>query len=204
VHIDDGSNFNVITTVSSVTKPVVIPNNPNTASYISMKKEALSLEDFDYAVLHYIWSDDAGQDLDTRTQLQFIDRDNPILGWNRVSQDSDYMIWSGDNTGFGEESILINMTQLLTDFTSDITIETSAFWYKTKKTGNVTLEITTYKGGIMNQSGYTWENSGGKLVQTLNIQSKVDIETGGIDSNGQKIAKLIFNSSTKRFSLIRL
>ena len=48
-------------------------------------KTTETLQDFDYAVLRYIWSDNSGFDLDTRTQLQIQGRDNLVLGWNMAN-----------------------------------------------------------------------------------------------------------------------
>lgn len=174
-------------------------------SYISMKTTE-TLQDFDYAVLRYIWSDNSGFDLDTRTQLQIQGRDNLVLGWNRYSEDADYLEWAGDNTASGQESVLVNMSKLSSDFGGQIKIEFAGFWYGERKSGQVVLEFTTYKGGSMTTEAYSWVNQGGTVVQNLSLTCNVVLSnnTQDRDSDGQKLAVLNYDVLSKQGQLTKL
>jgi hypothetical protein len=41
-------------------------------------------------------------------------------------------------------------------------------WFSTKQSGNIDIEIKTYSGGTMIQSGFDINNSGG-AIQTVNF-----------------------------------
>ena len=168
-----------------------------------MKSPVQNLQDFDYAVLRYIWSDNDGLDLDSRTQLQIQGRDNLIIGWNRVSKDADYLEWAGDNTGSGEESILVNMSKLARDFSGQINIEFAGFWFNERKSGRVVLQFTTYKGGSMHTEGYSWVNQGGAVVQNLSLSCNVVLSTDRQDSDGQKLALLNYDVLSKTGKLTK-
>ena len=169
-------------------------------------KTTENLQDFDYAVLRYIWSDNSGFDLDTRTQLQIQGRDNLVLGWNRYSKDADYLEWAGDNTASGQESILVNMSKLSSDFGGQIKIEFAGFWYGERKSGQVVLEFTTYKGGSMTTEAYSWVNQGGTVVQNLSLTCNVVLSnnTQDRDSEGQKLAVLNYDVLSKKGQLTKL
>lgn len=167
-------------------------------------KTTETLQDFDYAVLRYIWSDNSGFDLDTRTQLQIQGRDNLVLGWNRDSKDADYLEWAGDNTVSGQESILVNMSKLSSDFGGQIRIEFAGFWYGERKSGQVVLEFTTYKGGAMTTEAYSWVNQGGAVVQNLSLTCNVALFAYAQDSDGQKLAVLNYDVLSKKGRLTKL
>ncbi|MGY6405634.1 hypothetical protein, partial [Vibrio parahaemolyticus] len=77
------------------------------------------------------------------------------------------------NTASGQESILVNMSKLSSDFGGQIKIEFAGFWYGERKSGQVVLEFTTYKGGSMTTEAYSWVNQGGTVVQNLSLTCNV-------------------------------
>ena len=143
-------------------------------------------------------------DLDTRTQLQIPNRNSITVGWNRAGNDEDYLTWVGDNTGSGEESILVNMSKLASDFNGQIKIEFAGFWYGERKSGQVVLEFTTYKGGSMTTEAYSWVNQGGTVVQNLSLSCNVVLSTDKQDSDGQKLAVLNYDVLSKKGQLTKL
>lgn len=129
------------------------------------------LNDYDYAVVRYRWSEVGGVDLDTRTAIintgTVLDGDN--VGYSQgdyVGDSSDpYVQWGGDNQSGGVESALINLKKIKEDF-PDVTtldIRTRAHWYSFIMNGNgsITLEFQTYKGGVMSHVGFDFINTGG-------------------------------------------
>ena len=143
-------------------------------------------------------------DLDTRTQLQIPNRNSITVGWNRAGNDEDYLTWAGDNTASGQESILVNMSKLSSDFGGQIRIEFAGFWYGERKSGQVVLEFTTYKGGSMTTEAYSWVNQGGTVVQNLSLSCNVVLSTDKQDSDGQKLAVLNYDVLSKKGQLTKL
>ena len=124
--------------------------------------------DFDYAILTYSWTGDNGTDLDTRTSLSTPERLSDI-GWARLAQDSDYIIWGRDNqTPIGEESVLINFNNIKRDYpdTLDIRFRLRTFWYTSKIDGNLKLTFSTYSGGTVTRVGTKFVVNKGRLVST--------------------------------------
>ena len=63
-----------------------------------------------------------------------------------------YALWSGDNTGNGLESVLINVRRIRADYpTSPITIDFRAAWYgsRTIRSGNMAIKAEAYKGNMI-------------------------------------------------------
>ena len=148
-------------------------------------------------MIRYQWNEESGVDLDTRTQLQIPNRNSITVGWNRAGNDEDYLTWAGDNTSSGQESILVNMSKLSSDFGGQNTIEFAGFWYGERKSGQVVLEFTTYKCGSMTTEAYSWVNQGGTVVQNLSLSCNVVLSTDKQDSDGQKLAVLNYDVLSK-------
>lgn len=166
--------------------------------------EGGTVEDFDYAVIKYRWLPSGGQDLDTRTSLTNPDRNNAMVGWDRLSADNGYLVWNGDNTANGVETVLLDVKKILLDFPQQVTIEADmrAFWYSTRLDGNLDIEFATYKGGTMQKSGYDFINTGGNLIQNLKVSTNTtDTNT---DGNGERLAKLTYNIFSKTGSLTKI
>lgn len=172
--------------------------------------------DSDFAVIRYIWNAAGGTDLDTRTA--FSDFPDPLynlkdLGWNREvnphpdggayigPSDTDYyMWWSGDNTGTtGGETVLIDFKNIKTDFPSlqELTTRFRAFWYNSRNSGDISYEVTTYKGGTMSKDplSFNFINTGGTLVTTYTQTVNVAL-SGGTDQDGQDLGVIYFDFAT--------
>lgn len=164
------------------------------------------LQDFDYALLRYRWKQEGGRDLDTRTYMQVPYRVDNMVGWAMRSSDERYLIWNNDNTGQGVESILLDVKQLATDFPDEpvISVALRAFWYSTKRTGNLSIEFATYKGGRMIASGYDWANVGGTAVQLLSINTHTPIQRSSAKERGQHLATLNFDPITNTGELVKI
>ena len=166
--------------------------------------EGGTVEDFDYAVIRYRWLPSGGQDLGTRTSLTNPNRNNAMVGWSRLSTDNGYLVWNGDNTIDGVETVLLDVKKILLDFPQQVTIEADmrAFWYSTRLDGNLDIEFATYKGGKMKKSGYDFVNTGGSLVQNLKVSTNTqDTNTSG---DGERLAKLTYNIFSKTGSLTKI
>lgn len=146
---------------------------------LTTTKEIIIL-DVDYMVIKYRWK--SGKDLDSDTKivnaLSSI-LQNLAVGYSRGSVvprnarfDDCALYWGGDNTGEAsetnpqEENILINITNLKEKYNDDlpeiVNIDLSATWYS-RVGNNPEVEVSAYKGGTMNQSGYRFVNVGGEL-----------------------------------------
>lgn len=171
--------------------------------------------DSDFAVIRYIWNGAGGTDLDTRTA--FSDLPNSLynlkdLGWARSGSGSHplggayvgpsdtnyYMWWSGDNQGTtGGETVLIDFKKIKTDFPSlqDLTTRFRAFWYNSRNSGDISYEVTTYKGGTMAISGFNFVNTGGTLVTTYTQTVNVAL-SGNTNQDGQDLGVIYFDFLT--------
>ncbi len=152
------------------------------------------LRDFDYAVLRYIWTDNGGKDLDTRTSISNPPR-NTAVGWNRGEGDLTYLTWGGDNTGSGVESVLLNIKDLKLNYPLQTQFETTlkAFWYSSKITGDFKVQFESYKGGTMIKNGYDFINNGGISIQTLTVDcNSSTVINQNID--GDLVATLTYDS----------
>ncbi len=124
----------------------------------------------DFIVLRYLFTD--GRDLDTRTKL-ISPEVGSYVGWcmNGSFTGSNNLIWyewSGDNTGTGYESVLINVSNIRSAHpTLDISGECFGLWYGERESGNVTISLTAYLGGTMERVGFDFINVGGQ--QTADI-----------------------------------
>ena len=127
--------------------------------------------DADYIVVTYQFFD--GTDLDTRTRIS-----NPnigqdtlpnYIGWCRAEQfpadtETPVLKWSGDNTGQGYESVLIDLIQFKAQYpsysASTITIDMNGIWFDTQGIQPVVMDVMMYKGGTMqlNQDNYLFYN----------------------------------------------
>ena len=166
--------------------------------------EGGTVGDFDYAVIRYRWLPSGGKDLDTRTSLTNPNRNNAMVGWRKLSTDDGYLLWSGDNTANGVETVLLDVKKILLDFPQQVTIEADmrAFWYDSRLDGNLDIEFATYKGGTMQKSGHDFVNTGGSLVQNLKVSTNTqDTNTSG---DGERLAKLTYNIFSKTGSLTRI
>lgn len=163
-------------------------------------KEETEVQDFDYAVIKYKWTNQGGKDLDTRTYISTPDRSNVgVVGWGRASNDAEYLIWNSDNTDSGVEGVLVDISALKRDFPSqkDFVISLAAFWFNAKYSGDLSVEVNTYRGGTMSRSGYDWQNAGGTLVQNLSFDANTQLQIKEEQTSGTPLGVLSYNTDTK-------
>lgn len=113
----------------------------------------------DYFVLTYTFSD--GMDLDTRTSMLAPELTEAV-GWGQYSTigTPTFIVWGGDNQGIGVESVLINIPNFLANYPGEeeITLDLRAMWYGDIGFNPVVINATSYAGGAMIPSGFTWIN----------------------------------------------
>ena len=148
-----------------------------------INENEIVMSNMDYIVLKYRWHE--GRDLDSWTYITNMSGEasssvnNVKLGYaqnRQVPVSGVYILkWGGDNTGTGEENILLDINVLKEHFqesTPDVlNIEMYACWFSVPTTVQPTIEITGYKGGTMRQSGYQFVNDGGVLAAQQTIQA---------------------------------
>lgn len=160
-----------------------------------------TIQDFDFAVIRYIWDGNGGIDLDTRTRIINPSR-NIDVGWSRAVSDGAYLFWNGDNTGSGVESVLLNLKQLKQDFSNQNNFEISlrAYWYSQKNTGNFSIQFESYKGGTMQPNGFDYVNVGGHSVQSMTLNANVQHQQNS-NNDGVEVGRLTYHSSILEGSL---
>lgn len=139
------------------------------------------LMDCDYLVVKYIWAH--GSDLDTDTKFTNLFNlpalNNRAVGWSRLDKlppdstmEDSILFWSGDNTGIGQENVLVNLTNLTSDTYFDklpemIKMSLSATWYGEKSEVPILVRLKAYKGGTMSIDGFEFVNTGGKPINII-------------------------------------
>jgi hypothetical protein len=149
----------------------------------------------DYLIITYQFDERGGQDLDTRTEMISPVRSGPFgYGFSQNSSSDSYILWSGDNTGSGVESCLIDLTQL--DGNANAIIGCAANWFRAEKrlSGNMSLDVRAYEGGSMGKNGYQFYNSGGRESGTASFRKNI---SGIGRMNNQLIGKISYDKRTK-------
>jgi hypothetical protein len=146
-----------------------------------------TLSTFDYMVVRYKWALGAGNDFDTFTGIinTGTELDNKYMGFGHTykklpssvthSKDS-YIMWGGDNrTTRGVESCLVNFSNIIKNYSSLNTIQLrmAGAWFSSIGTGNIDIEVTTYRGGTMSQLGFDFVNTDGDQVQQLTFSRNI-------------------------------
>jgi len=190
-----------------------------------LQNNSTPLADFDYMVLRYIWQDGAGTDLDTFTGFKntgtIYDGDPTSrtnwVGYNQnggsriipTGSSSPYLNWGADNTGSsGIEAILLDIKQFNTDnptSNNPVVVRMNAVWYGTPITGNITVEVTTYKGGAMSLDApnHNFINTGGVLVDQVDLPVTVTAHNqDSLISNSQNVAEMRYNKDTATATLV--
>lgn len=156
------------------------------------KQEATVFSVADYLVFQYIMPT-GYNDLDTRTKLNS-PVNSLVYGYGAADEPdfTDYIHWSGDNSGFGLESVLFNTKKLKEDFpaNNNIIFEAASWWFgsitsdcklkdydsgeplcESVEGGDVNLKAFVYQGGTMALSGFNFVNTGGTLLSIYNFPS---------------------------------
>ena len=137
------------------------------------------LPNFDFLTFTFNWTSEDGSDLDTMTwiddnHIEILDRDGSVartldelgVGFSGIGSGglysgntSTYIQHGGDNTGSGNECVLINFKKLCDrDWISSGVTKLYAYsfgnWYGDKKQGNCSVSMKTYKGeGMQHGTG---------------------------------------------------
>tara|TARA_B110000285_G_C15070872_1_gene587855 strand:+ start:183 stop:809 length:627 start_codon:yes stop_codon:yes gene_type:complete len=129
----------------------------------------------DFLIITYQFDSNGGKDLDIKTQIisplnslpvGFCDKLNANLSQRNIS-------WSGDNTGYGVESCLIDLKQFQNN--ANVEILCKAKWWNEKKSGNMSIDIKAYLGGEMKlDRNYQFFNTGGELTAELSFNENVN------------------------------
>jgi hypothetical protein len=140
----------------------------------------------------YYFTSADGKDLDTRTQIISPITTNEV-GWCKSNGAAPYLYWGGDNTGFGVESVYVDLTQFSSSATVSVTAK--AWWYNIRNSGDMTLEIVAYSGGTMQKVGYGFVNNGGIQTNFTGINKNIMTLAGNCTPNPDLIKTITYNKS---------
>lgn len=192
----------------------------NTSAYCVQQQQVV-LQPFDFLVIRDIWTAQGGQDLDTAIGLDGtgtpydIDRTNNAnwVGYNQTQANHTtvaitgtplYIKWGGDNTQNGVEAALIDFKQFSADYSSLTSIMALVYgiWYASKASGAMQIQLQTYLGGTMSQSGFDFINTGGTTVDLITIDKVVTATgtTANINAD-QLIGTITYDTTTKKATL---
>lgn len=201
--LDNGSKFTIVSNHGVDTMTV-------TPGVIMRKGAGTIVVDADYLVVTYGFSEAAGRDLDTRTRLVTPGAMSYFVGWARgfeyqvdiEGEPVDVVRWSGDNTGTGAESVLIDLQAIKTAFgASTIRVQARALWFGSRLTGNCDFKVEAYKGGTMSLASFIFSNTGGEKVAEVTKTQNVPTETRSSAYDGDLVADVTFNPATNELTL---
>ena len=164
----------------------------------------------DFYVISYQFL--TGEDLDTRTYLVNPVTNEPLgpVGWCKeesvVVNDVPILIWSGDNTDTGYESVLFDRVAYESQFPnqSSPVLLLNAFWYDIKGDA-VIVKATGYKGGemVLDEDLYLWSNPTAEKTwadfQTFTSTSVTTNISECIDGDYISNLQINYNAGTIRF-----
>lgn len=156
----------------------------------------------DYIMLTYQFTD--GKDLDTRTRIVSPNvgqtSQSTYLGWGRQNRwpvtGTQFLTFSGDNTGTGYEAVLLNLIEFKSQYPSatEIVVDLRGFWYDNIGNNPVNVHAVLWKGGTPIKSGFTWTNSSATNTYDISSVSKaITLSTQDNGTSGQRIATLTYN-----------
>lgn len=163
-----------------------------TINISQMGDKTIVLPDFDNLILRYNWTDKDGKDFDTMTVINGTGLtinnkkvDDYNVGYGSGNTNSNFvLVHGGDNIISGDETCLIRMgdicteENLLTMKTNGVKsfyIDIYGIWYISKNNGNVTIEMTAYKGGTVSLgNAFKWVVNGGEKVLTTTLPTNVN------------------------------
>ena len=141
------------------------------------ESKAVQWDDADFLIYRVQFND--GWDLDIRVTVS-----EPSglgkAGWcSGGFNNYNFAEWSGDNTGRGREAVLFKVGNMRAAGYNKLKFNYKTWWYNTRQSGNVSILVEGYKGGVMQKSGYDWVNVGGTKVGTYNFPVVNITEEGG-------------------------
>jgi hypothetical protein len=161
----------------------------------------------DYVMITYQFVS-PGDDLDTRTGIRVPNVGQTTkanyLGYSCSESwpsSNPYLIWGGDNTGIGFESVLLDVNKFKAQnpTATEMVVDLRGHWYYSSgnpTTEPVNVEATLWKGGTPEQSGYVWTNP--TATETLVVESvgKVVSLYEDKSSVGERIATFKYDLTT--------
>ncbi|MCR8560437.1 hypothetical protein KXD93_22475 [Mucilaginibacter sp. BJC16-A38] len=195
---------------------MIVRLNYNVATKVisyNVRHNPIVTGDFDFMVVSYRWGPADGRDLDTLTGFENTGTsvDGMYVGYSQnlvvpetsTSFDTAYLYWGTDNkTDNGTEAILIGIRKFVHDFTSApdvIEVGLYAVWFQYALSGDITVELVTYKGGTMELNGTDFTNSGGTLVSSNLVVVNTKVTNDGLHTpaNSYKVGSLKYTRSTQ-------
>jgi hypothetical protein len=201
---------------------------PDLDSAYCLSTPQIDMADFDFMVMRWTWASGSGVDLDTITGLigtgtAYEGDLSTRKGWVGYNQNPDpstgavgsgsrtipygsgtpYLNWGTDSVGAsGVEAILFDLKKFKTDNPSTpnpISVKMNAYWYTSKGSGIVTLEIKTYKGGTMalDALNRNFVNTGGTLKTNFSQEVIVDVQSmATLIANSRDVAQMDYDKTT--------
>lgn len=152
----------------------------------------------DYLIITYHFNYTDGRDLDSKTEITSPRNIGPLGFFHRnIDQAKPHLIWSLDNTGYGVESCLVDLTQFGTnDF---VAIECAAVWYSQRLSGDMSMDIKAYEGGTMSLSNFQWSNTGGLKTAETSFEGNVK-NTGKNVNLLEAVGRITYDKRKKKLT----
>lgn len=165
------------------------------------------------------WTFDSGNDLDIRCRVY-----QPNLGQVSVNQYLGYtggtgdvtqwpttgtpvITWGGDNTGTGEETVLVNIGAFKAAYPTQpyLIIECRGNWFGSPGETPVLLSAAVYQGGTFSPSGFGFTNAGfsaKRVVSGLEIYVNVNDSDAGGQNLGELMGYFVYDiaNNTAQFT----
>lgn len=163
----------------------------NNYVFSMVNRKEIELSEFDFMLVRYMWGAGSGNDLDTSTGIlnTGLAIDNSYVGFNQTggttqefvplgtTSSSAYLWYALDNTsGDGVEAIVLGVNNIKNGpatLFNKIKFPIMAHWWSARGTGNIQIELTTYKDGYMGKTGTNIINVNGTLVSTNTLSVNV-------------------------------
>jgi hypothetical protein len=153
----------------------------------------------DYLIITYHFDRTSGKDLDTKTEITSPRNIGPIgyFHFRNINQAQPDLIWSQDNTGYGVESCLIDLTKFGTN--DLVAAECSAIWFSKRLNGDMSLDVKAYEGGTMSIANFQWSNTGGRQTAETSFEGNVR-NTGQNVNLLEVIGKITYDKARKKLT----
>jgi hypothetical protein len=153
--------------------------------------------DADALIITYYFTEDGGRDLDTRTRIVEPLLNDNFVGWCRGNAEL-YTFFSGDNTGFGVESVWIDVAGIRAAHGADakIRIECRAFWWGARASGDMVLSVAGLKGGTRAQDGFTFYALGGTIVAAQLLGRNIVLLSNNCVDDGDLVGYVEYQGTT--------
>jgi hypothetical protein len=153
----------------------------------------------DYLIITYHFDRTSGKDLDTKTEITSPRNIGPIGYFHsrNINQTQPHLIWSRDNTGYGVESCLIDLTKFGAN--DLVAAECSAIWFSKRLSGDMSLDVKAYEGGTMSIANFQWSNTGGRQTAESSFEGNVR-NTGQNVNLLELVGKITYDKARKKLT----